>query len=107
MTADEFLKGEPTLIAEVLSPVMEASDRGEKFAHYRRIPAAQELALVDLESRRKDVYRKRADGLWVLRPFDAGADVALASVGLTITSAALFAEVDDEPTASGQTTAGG
>ncbi len=95
--ADRLVKREPTLIVEVLSPGTAAYDRGEKFAHYRRIQALQELALVDLESRRTDVYRRREDGLWVLHPFDAGADVALASVGLTITSAALFAEVDDEP----------
>ncbi|MDR0274672.1 MAG: hypothetical protein LBI48_04905, partial [Burkholderiaceae bacterium] len=49
----------------------------------------------DLDARRTDVYRKSADGLWVLRSFDAGADVQLASVDLTITAAALFADVDD------------
>jgi Uma2 family endonuclease len=104
--AERLVKREPTLIVEVLSPGTAAYDRGEKFAHYRRIPALQELAFVDLESRRTDVYRKRADGLWVLHPFDTGADVTLASVGLTITSVALFAEVDDEPPASGETSAG-
>ncbi len=105
--ADRLVKREPTLIVEVLSPGTAAYDRGEKFAHYRRIPALKELALVDLESRRTDVFRRRADGLWVLHPFDAGADVGLASVNLEITSAALFAEVDEGPPAGEETTVAG
>lgn len=103
--ADRLVKREPTLIIEVLSPGTAAYDRGEKFAHYRRIPALKELALVDLESRRTDVYSKGDDGLWVLHPFEVGADVTLASMGLTITAAELFAEVDESPPASDQGTA--
>jgi Uma2 family endonuclease len=86
---------EPTLIVEVLSPSTAAYDLGAKFAHYRQIPALREIAFIDLDERRTDVYRKGADGLWVLHSFDAGADVQFASVGLTLTAAALFAEVDE------------
>ncbi len=89
-----MVKREPTLIAEVLSPSTAAYDRGEKFARYRQIAGLAEVAFIDLDTRRTDVYRKGADGLWVLHPADAGADVTLASVGLTISAAALFAEVD-------------
>jgi len=92
-----LIKREPTLIAEVLSPSTAAYDLGGKFAHYRQIPTLREIAFIDLDARRADVYRKGADGLWVLHPFDAGADVRLASVDLTITAAALFAEVDEAP----------
>jgi Uma2 family endonuclease len=90
-----LVKREPRLIVEVLSPSTAAYDRGEKFAHYRRIPSLQELAMVDLDSRRTDVYRKGANGLWVLHPFDADSDVTLDSMGLTITAAVLFAEIDE------------
>lgn len=105
--ADRLVRREPTLIAEVLSPSTAAYDLGEKFAHYRRIPALKEIAFVDLESRRSDVYRRREDGLWVLHPFDAGSDVTLATVGLTIAAADLFAEVDDELPAADASAAGG
>ncbi|MDR0274881.1 MAG: Uma2 family endonuclease, partial [Burkholderiaceae bacterium] len=81
-----LVKREPTLIVEVLSPGTAAYDLGAKFAHYRQIPALREIAFIDLDARRTDVYRKSADGLWVLRSFDAGADVQLASVDLTITA---------------------
>lgn len=88
-------KCDPKLIVEVLSPSTAAYDRGEKFAQYRRIEALRELALIDIETRRTDVFRKRADGLWVLHPFDAGAAVLLDSVGVSIEAAVLFAEIDD------------
>lgn len=90
-----LVKREPTLIVEVLSPSTAAYDRGEKFARYRQIAALAEVAFVDLDTRRTDVYRKGPDGLWVLHPADAGADVTLASMGLTMTAATLFAEVDE------------
>jgi Uma2 family endonuclease len=36
----------PTVIIEVLSPSTEAYDRGEKFAHYRRLPSLREYLLI-------------------------------------------------------------
>jgi Uma2 family endonuclease len=36
----------PTVIIEVLSASTEAYDRGEKFAHYRRLESLQEYLLV-------------------------------------------------------------
>lgn len=93
--ANKVVKREPTLIIEVLSPSTAAYDRGEKFAHYRSIASLKEVAFIDIHSRRTDVYRRGTDRLWVLHPFDAGDDVTLASVDLTITAAAMFAEVDD------------
>jgi Uma2 family endonuclease len=90
-----LVKHEPTLIVEVLSPSTAAYDLGSKFAHYRQLPTLREIAFIDLNARRTDVYRRGADGLWVLHSFDAGADVHWASVDLTVTAAALFAEVDE------------
>ena len=87
---------EPTLIVEVLSPSTAAYDRGEKFAHYRSIASLKEVAFIDTHSRRTDVLRRGADGLWVLHPFNAGQAVTLASVDLTVTAATMFAEVDED-----------
>ncbi|ODU99420.1 MAG: hypothetical protein ABT20_16965 [Rubrivivax sp. SCN 70-15] len=103
--ASALVKHEPRLIVEVLSPATAAYDRGDKFAHYRRIASLEEYALVDLDSRRTDVYRKGSDALWVLHPCEPGQPVLLASVGVTITAAALFAEVDDAPARDGPATA--
>lgn len=92
--ARTLAKQEPILLVEVLSPSTAAYDRGEKFARYRQIDSLQEYALIDLDSRRCDVYRRGNAGLWVLHPFDAGSDLELASVGLTISAAELLAGVD-------------
>jgi Uma2 family endonuclease len=93
-------KREPCLIIEVLSPTTAAYDRGEKFARYRRIASVREVVIVDIDTRRIDVYRRRADGLFVLHAFEPGEDVVLASVGVTLTATVLFAEVPDAPPAT-------
>lgn len=90
------IKREPTLVIEVLSPSTAAYDRGTKFAHYRQMPTLQEVALIDLDSRRVDVFRKGADGLWVLHPFAPGEGLHLASVDLRIADADLYADIDPE-----------
>lgn len=87
------IKREPLLIIEVLSPGTEAYDRGAKFQRYRQIPSLAEYALVDIECRRVDVFRKLPDGLWVLHPFDAEMPVVLASVDLIIHAETLYAEI--------------
>jgi Uma2 family endonuclease len=93
--ASPVIKREPKLIVEVLSPGTAAYDRGEKAVHYRHIESLEELAFIDIDARRADVYRKGRDGLWVLHPFEQGEGVVLMSVSLSIPAAALFAEIDD------------
>ena len=88
-----LVKSEPKLLVEVLSPSTAAYDRGLKFSCYRALPSLREYALIDLDSRTTDCYRKGDDGLWVLHPFASGETVELASVALTVSAAALFAEV--------------
>ena len=90
-----LVKREPVLIVEVLSHSTAAYDRGDKFSHYRRIESLRELALIDPATRRSDVYRKGADGLWVLHPFEPDEGIELASVQLALDAATLFAEVDE------------
>lgn len=93
--ASALVKTEPKLLIEVLSPSTAAYDRGLKFSHYRSLASLEEYALLDLDTRVTDVYRKGADGLWVLHPFAQGQAVSLASVALTLTPAQLFADVMD------------
>lgn len=90
---DPYIVREPTLLVEVLSPSTSAYDRGDKFAAYRLLPTLKEYLLVDLEGRRCDLYRKNAEGLWVLHPTEPEAGVTLGSVDLVISAAALWAEV--------------
>lgn len=94
-----LVKAEPSLLVEVLSPSTAAYDRGQKFAHYRAIPSLQEVAFVDLDGRRTDVYRKGADGLWVLHPFGPGETVHFKSMDLSLSAEKLFEEVEERPAA--------
>lgn len=93
--ASALVKTEPKLIIEVLSPSTAGYDRGVKFNAYRHLDSLQEYALIDIDTRNTDVYRKGSDGFWVLHPFERDATVTLASVALQITAAQLFADVVD------------
>jgi Uma2 family endonuclease len=51
----------PTLLVEVLSPSTEAYDRGEKLAHYKRIPSLREVVLVAQDERRLELWRREGE----------------------------------------------
>ena len=82
------LRGRPSAVftsdARVrISDATEADDRGEKFAHYRRLPSLGEYLLVSQRARRLEVYRRRDDR----RGFDeagAGETLRLDSIDVTL-----------------------
>jgi Uma2 family endonuclease len=69
----------PTLLVEVLSPSTEAYDRGEKLAHYKRIPALREVMLVAHDEHRIDLWRRTTGG-WTQLTFGPGQAVELESL---------------------------
>jgi len=71
----------PTVIVEVLSTSTEAYDRGEKFAHYRRLESLQAYALVAQDQVRIEHY-VRQGAQWVL------------SEASTLDETVLFAAID-------------
>jgi Uma2 family endonuclease len=70
----------PVLIVEVLSDSTEAYDRGQKFAHYRRLPSLREYLLVSQREPRLESYRRTAAGEWVLSEAGAGQKLTLSSL---------------------------
>jgi Uma2 family endonuclease len=56
----------PSLIVEVLSDSTEAYDRGEKAAHYRRLPSLREYVLLSQHEPRIEVHRRNERGNWEL-----------------------------------------
>ncbi|MEA2575226.1 MAG: hypothetical protein QOH93_2524 [Chloroflexia bacterium] len=58
----------PTVVIEVLSPSTEGYDRGDKFAHYRRLASIREYVLVAQDKVRVEHFIRRDDasGQWVL-----------------------------------------
>ncbi|MEO5951329.1 MAG: Uma2 family endonuclease [Chloroflexia bacterium] len=92
----------PTLIAEVLSPSTEAYDRGEKFAHYRKLPSLQEYILISQDKILVERYIRQGED-WLLSAFsDPNATLNLTSINCAIPIASIYTDVDfpSEPTSS-------
>lgn len=84
----------PKLVIEVLSPTTQAYNRSRKFALYRRMASLLEYVLVDPDTRRIEVFRVGADGLWVLHDMSERDALELASVGCRIPMADVFDGID-------------
>ncbi|AUX32736.1 MULTISPECIES: Uma2 family endonuclease [Sorangium] len=74
----------PIVLIEVLSDSSEAYDRGQKFAHYRRIPSLREYVLVSPHEPRIEVFHRNEDGSWTLREARAGEGAQLQAIGCTL-----------------------
>jgi Uma2 family endonuclease len=60
----------PTVIVEVLSKSTEAYDRGEKFAHYRKLPSLAEYILIAQDKYYLEHYVRQPDNQWLLSEMD-------------------------------------
>jgi Uma2 family endonuclease len=78
---DEHAVVNPTVIIEVLSNSTSESDRGDKFAAYRRLRSLREYVLVSQYERRIDVYR-RDGSRWQLDEYRAGEKLQLESIAV-------------------------
>ncbi len=83
----------PVVLVEVLSDSSEAYDRGEKFAHYRRIPSLREYVLVSQRRPLIEVWRRNDEGKWVLaEEASAGQVTELASIGCSLSVDDIYAD---------------
>ena len=82
----------PTVVVEVLSPSTEGYDRGEKRAHYQAIASLREYVLVAQDARRIEVFARDAAGSWEGRVYGPDDDVALPSLGVTLSVRAVYDE---------------
>lgn len=71
----------PTLLVEVLSASTEEYDRGEKFAHYKRIPSLRQYVLVSPDEHRVEVWTRNAADAWTSVVSKDGAVADLESIG--------------------------
>lgn len=84
----------PLLIVEVLSDSTAAFDRGGKFADYRKLESLQEYAIVDIDARRVECFRRNAENRWVLYDFTGEGECEFASIGLAMPLEAVFEDVE-------------
>jgi Uma2 family endonuclease len=82
----------PTVLVEVTSESTEASDRGEKFGHYRHLESLREYVIVSGDRAHVEVWRRNERDRWELADEgDAGATVHLASIEVSLDVGALYA----------------
>ena len=86
----------PIVLVEVLSDSTEAYDRGAKAAHYRRIPSLREYVLVAQAEPRIEVQRRSEGGRWELLEARPDETIELASLGVRLDVAAVYANPLDE-----------
>ena len=86
----------PTVLVEVLSESTEAYDRGEKFAHYRRLESLREYVLVAQNKIRIEHYRRDGEE-WVLSEIsDPHGTLHLPSIDCHVAVAAIYEKVEFE-----------
>ncbi len=77
----------PTILIEVLSPSTEAYDRGDMFAHYRKLPSLQEYILISQDKPRAEHYARQTSNTdqWLLTEI-SGLDglLSLPSIGCAV-----------------------
>ncbi len=70
----------PALIVEVLSDSTALYDRGEKFAHYKRLPSLRDYVLVSQHEARIEVYSRDEGRRWIYQDAAPGEQLPLTAV---------------------------
>lgn len=68
----------------MLSDSTEAYDRGQKAAHYRRIPSLQAYLLVSQHEPRLELFVRADDGRWTLIEAGAGESLTIEPLALSV-----------------------
>lgn len=92
----------PTMIVEVLSPSTESYDRGDKFAHYRRLPTLREYVLVAQDKARVERFTRQGDDWLLTDLIDMNSTLRLASIGCELPLSEIYAKVELPGQAVGQ-----
>ena len=90
---DPYVRTQPHLLIEVVSPATERIDRHEKLLAYRRIPSLQEYVLVLQDRMQVEVYRRQGEERpreIFMQPEDR---MHFASVGLTMSVSEIYRDV--------------
>ena len=91
---DPYVRTQPHLIIEVVSPSTERTDRHEKAFAYRCVPSLQEYVLVLQDRMQVEVYRRQSGDEWPREIFTQPEElVHFASVGLTLRVSDMYRNV--------------
>jgi len=74
----------PSIIVEVLSDSSEVDDRGDKWAHYRRLPSLRHYVLVSQTEKRVDLYTRERRGWHYEDVSEGSAELSALQINLDI-----------------------
>jgi Uma2 family endonuclease len=80
----------PAALVEVLSDTSERDDRGDKWAHYQRIPSLKHYVLVSQKEARVEIYSRESTG-WHYEDVRLGGRVVLKALEVSFDVDALYA----------------
>ncbi len=83
----------PKLVVEVTSDSTESYERGEKLAHYHKIPSLDAVLIVSHRERRLDLWSRGADGAFSSVTALGGASVSIPSIGTTLDVDLLYGDL--------------
>ena len=92
---DRLVKRHPKLIIEILSHGTASVDTGDKLDEYQTIPELEEYVLIDSRKSSVRIYRREGATL-VTEPVTVTGSVELRSLGLTLSLAEIYEDVDFE-----------
>lgn len=85
----------PAVIVEVLSRSTEAYDRGEKFAHYRRVASLTEYLLIAQDRAHVEQFSRESDGRWVIADWsELDGAVEVPALGIRLSLSEVYEKVD-------------
>ena len=97
----------PSVIVEVLSESTEAYDRGEKFAHYRRLESLRDYVLIAQDKVRVEHYVRQGDQWLLSEANDLVSAVHLSSIGCEVVLRNIYERVEFSSNEAGIANRGG
>ncbi|MES2943294.1 MAG: Uma2 family endonuclease [Pseudomonadota bacterium] len=91
---EAYFKTSPCLVAEVLSPSTESTDRREKWAAYQKLPSLREYILLAQDRPYIEVYKRVNLRQWSLTVLEAADTLVLSGGNLSISLQDLYRGVD-------------
>lgn len=89
LARDTIIVPSPVIVAEVISPTLEARDTGAKLAGYFRLPSLLHYLIIDPDDRLVVHHRRGEDGEIATRVVESG-ELVLEPPGLAVQLADLF-----------------
>ena len=90
---DPYIKQQPCLLIEVLSPSTAAIDRREKLLNYQKLPSLQEYVLVSQTEIQVEIFRRDPNGGWLTKSLSTNETLHLVSIDFNISLTEIYEDI--------------